>query len=70
MSEFSLDLSFSHQICCRLSDSGLGVTVENRSEVSGQRTMHCSGVRTVLGSVVGAGDSQYLASELDGNERR
>lgn len=29
------------------------------SEVSGQRSTCCSGVGTVLGSVVGAGDSQY-----------
>lgn len=41
---------------------------KNRSEVSGLRTTCCPGDRTVLGSVVGAGDSQYLSWELHRNE--
>lgn len=55
-----------NQIYCRLSESSLGVTVDNRSEVRGQtgtRTL----LRTVLGSIAGAGDSQYFSF---GTERK
>lgn len=46
------------------------VAYANKEVVGGRRAPRCSGVRTVLGSVVGAGDSQYLASELEGDELR
>ncbi len=64
-SEVSLDPSGSHQICCSLlRGSGLGATVENRSEVSGLRTTCCcSGISRRSFGPDRVSDSRHRQSE-------